>query len=751
MNSTIKDKERNEINDDYKSNFNQTGNTNNAFKPNTASNFHIQSNKIDNLFNKTFEMNNQIALNRFKTNSFNGYNNRNYNNLQNNPNIVHMLNYLNEDFSFKEEFEQLRLKGLALEEKMRIRKDLENEYNKLRLEKLQNDIEATKKKNKLAEQRNENIMKRVYNRIYNQYNYNDELNKHKDKLSKAKKEYRHHNEHLVEVYQQELNKKLEEKLDKMLQVKELLHNQLVQNTEFLKIESDYADKMNQISNGLQSQIEVLKKYNSEVEDKRKKLLYGYFDNDNNNKNHSNTDNSKFTNIEKLLIPETSDNKKNEFLSQFDILSLSQIRKEINDIDRKIEVDRSNKAKEDNNVNVSSIINTIKEINRKELENKVQKELEIREEMKNNELKINEKKNEKSTNDEVKGENKKSIEWINSKPNNDANIKANNIVNNNSNNIEGTSKVDNKNKEIIPGASNNVKNNKEDDNNGKKDASVEKAKNVVKFSNNNSNNSNVNTNNNVNNVNASNLTDKKNSSIPKSKSITNNTSNNNNSNTNNTNNNNTMNQKRVLNNNNNNKTPNNKTSNINSNNNTNNRLVNRNSNLKNSSINSNNTSQLNNSINNNSNALHKSQSKKPTLEETIHRIVLDRPDLIKIPQPIKLKVLEQVFKQIDNYCRTMKAGTILYNNRSIISKNKQEAIEVFFKVLESIDEQTNVALSTEMKNDINKVLYVPYLILNTNFSPNIEPESLDDKKYNVSMFDEELTCKDLFVRKLIIKF
>ena len=78
--------------------------------------------------------------------------------LQNNLLFFNIIKNSNQDFQFKEELFNLHKRTLQLESSLKMRRNIEYEYNKLKIEELKEKIEDYQFQKKFINKRNQNIL-----------------------------------------------------------------------------------------------------------------------------------------------------------------------------------------------------------------------------------------------------------------------------------------------------------------------------------------------------------------------------------------------------------------------------------------------------------------------------------------------------------------------------------------------------------------------------------------------------------------
>ena len=371
---------------------------------------------------------------------------------QNNALLINILKNSGPDFKFKDELIRLHSKSLQLESSINLRRQIEYQYNKLKLEEVKERIDEIKFQKKFFIKRNNDILddiqKRKIKNLENAANAKEIYNC----IEKYKKRYGDYIDSLKPKIQNEFNVQLHKESNKLAieRVKEL------KMLEKLQYKNNYYEEITKENEKLANEIKNLKRKNVEEIEKYKQRENNYLESQKNLQNQINNfkvDKEKDNfDINEYYNPNSNaDNKKINVLKEFSELnnlklkkdslnseiSLQDLRKQIinpqngipdGTLNQNFDMPKSNDIINNNNIN--NDLNDIKKI-----EENITPGQDINN---NNKLGINnniqyEGSNFNLFNSKIKNDN--NINNIN--PNNDNNINLNNnniIPNKNINNI-----------------------------------------------------------------------------------------------------------------------------------------------------------------------------------------------------------------------------------------------------------------------------------------------------------------------------
>lgn len=190
----------------------------------------------------------------------------------NNSTISKMVDFLGLEIVNKDELENLRIMGKSLDEKIKIRMELENQFNILKLNEISNKLEETKIKNKIAKERNEALKNKIDQSMFSQYKMIDNLKRYDNDINNRKENLRKFNEYHVKEYEKNLKMIYEEKALKMIDIKTKLEEDIFKNTLIKEVENDYNTKLNELTKNLGTQVELLNKMNEDISKTRSDII-----------------------------------------------------------------------------------------------------------------------------------------------------------------------------------------------------------------------------------------------------------------------------------------------------------------------------------------------------------------------------------------------------------------------------------------------------------------------------------------------
>lgn len=129
----------------------------------------------------------------------------------NNATVSKMVEFLGLDIVNKDELENLKIMGKSLDEKIKIRIELENQFNTIKLNEMNSKLEETKIKNQIAKERNEAIKKKIEQSMFNQYKSINNLQKYDNEINNKKESLKKFNEYHIKEYEKNLKTIYEEK------------------------------------------------------------------------------------------------------------------------------------------------------------------------------------------------------------------------------------------------------------------------------------------------------------------------------------------------------------------------------------------------------------------------------------------------------------------------------------------------------------------------------------------------------------
>jgi len=229
---------------------------------------------------------------------------------QNNALFINILKNSGPDFKFREELIQLHSRSLQLESSINLRKEIEFQYNNLKLEEVKERIDEIKFQNKLFLKRNNDILNDLQkHKLKNIENASDKKEIYLN-IEKQKKKYGDYIDSLIPKIQTEFNVELHKDSNQLAinminELKRLEKNKNIKN---------YYDEMTKANEKLANEIEFLKKKNYEAAEKNKEKEKAYLESQKSLQNQ--IDNFKFEekkenfDINEYYRPNPNDDNKN---------------------------------------------------------------------------------------------------------------------------------------------------------------------------------------------------------------------------------------------------------------------------------------------------------------------------------------------------------------------------------------------------------------------------------------------------------
>ena len=183
----------------------------------------------------------------------------------NNALLINIIKNSGPDFKFREELIQLHSRCLQLESSINLRKQIEHEYNNLKLEEVKERIDEIKFQKKFFIKRNNDIINDLQKRnIKNIEAASNTLDIFQN-LQKQKKKYGEYISSLIPKIQTEFNVELNKNSNKLARQK-IDELKIYQK---MKCKNEYYDEMIKTNEKLVNEINYLKKKNDEYEIKSK--------------------------------------------------------------------------------------------------------------------------------------------------------------------------------------------------------------------------------------------------------------------------------------------------------------------------------------------------------------------------------------------------------------------------------------------------------------------------------------------------
>ena len=184
---------------------------------------------------------------------------------RNNALLINIIKNSGPDFKFREELIQLHSRCLQLESSINLRKQIEHEYNNLKLEEVKERIDEIKFQKKFFIKRNNDIINDLQKRnIKNIEAASNTLDIFQN-LQKQKKKYGEYISSLIPKIQTEFNVELHKDSNKLARQK-IDELKIYQK---MKCKNEYYDEMIKTNEKLVNEINYLKKKNDEYEIKNK--------------------------------------------------------------------------------------------------------------------------------------------------------------------------------------------------------------------------------------------------------------------------------------------------------------------------------------------------------------------------------------------------------------------------------------------------------------------------------------------------
>lgn len=191
-------------------------------------------------------------------------------NLNSNANFFSLINNSSENFISKEELIDLHTKALLLESNIKLRKDMEVEYSKLKIEELNEDIEETLFQKKHLTKRNNDIISSLSKDDFESYDFSYKSIQAKEKLEKRKKQFQNYLDSQLPVIKNEFDYLVQCKNNFFLAEKAIEENKIRQNEVLLDLHNDFYKKQIMENTKLIDEIKQLKKRNVELQNQIEK-------------------------------------------------------------------------------------------------------------------------------------------------------------------------------------------------------------------------------------------------------------------------------------------------------------------------------------------------------------------------------------------------------------------------------------------------------------------------------------------------
>ena len=396
---------------------------------------------------------------------------------QNTNLIINILKNSGPDFKFRDELIQLHTHALQLESSIKLRRQIEYEYNKLKLEEVKERIDEIEFQKKFYIKRNNDIINNIQKRNLKKIEQGSKNQVLLQNLENQKKKYSEYVTSLIPKIQAEFNvqllkdvKKIEKinelkmmeemkyknkYYDEMVKANEKLINEINnlknRNKDSMKKNKEKKDKFLESQNKLENQID-----NFKIEQKNNEFdINEYYQDNQNNKNIKDINaKNKFSELNKLKLRRDSQNSETNSLQDLtkQIINPNKIdfintinqnfdkpgqtfdinNDNINDLNNKIENNKTPGEQINEIINLNDINNEKKEDD-KNVESKFNllNSEKVNDNIINNVQNLN---NKNSINNEKSINNQNSVNNISNDVNFNVNIKSNNKISNNINNI-----------------------------------------------------------------------------------------------------------------------------------------------------------------------------------------------------------------------------------------------------------------------------------------------------------------------------
>ena len=193
--------------------------------------------------------------------------NSKFSSFQSSSSVRNFLNY--------SEFENLKIQGEALDNKIKIRREYETQYHHLKLSQTEKELDEIKFKNQIANKRNDELLNSLQKDIYNCYQFSKITSYSKNLKEKETKKYSEYLSYQMSNIRNEFKFKLLAKQNEFQGIKTVLENQFSHNEKVLKMEDEYSIKMARMNEELANKIRNLHEKNKEVDEDRKNLMQNF--------------------------------------------------------------------------------------------------------------------------------------------------------------------------------------------------------------------------------------------------------------------------------------------------------------------------------------------------------------------------------------------------------------------------------------------------------------------------------------------
>ena len=192
---------------------------------------------------------------------------------QNNSLLINIIKNSGPDFKFRDELIQLHSRCLQLESSINLRKQIEFEYNSLKLEEVKERIDEIKFQKKFYIKRNNDILNEIQKRNLKNLEAASENLDIFNNIQKQKKKYGDYISSLMPKIQTEFNVELHKDSNKF-EIKKKLESKILKN---MKCKNEYYEEMAKANERLGNEMNYLQKKKMEYEIKNKQKESRYFE------------------------------------------------------------------------------------------------------------------------------------------------------------------------------------------------------------------------------------------------------------------------------------------------------------------------------------------------------------------------------------------------------------------------------------------------------------------------------------------
>ena len=192
---------------------------------------------------------------------------------QNNSLLINIIKNSGPDFKFRDELIQLHSRCLQLESSINLRKQIEFEYNTLKLEEVKERIDEIKFQKKFYIKRNNDILNEIQKRNLKNLEAASENLDIFNNIQKQKKKYGDYISSLMPKIQTEFNVELHKDSNKF-EIQKKLESKILKN---MKCKNEYYEEMAKANERLGNEMNYLQKKKMEYEIKNKQKESRYFE------------------------------------------------------------------------------------------------------------------------------------------------------------------------------------------------------------------------------------------------------------------------------------------------------------------------------------------------------------------------------------------------------------------------------------------------------------------------------------------